>query len=264
MFILYVYVICCSVRVGTVKVMGMAMIDERSASGRGRLSRERVLRTALSVADAEGLPAVSMRRVAVELGVETMALYRYTPSKDDLLDGLVETVFLDLEERLSGGPAALAEPAEPRSLDRSALRQALHGVARETYRVAVAHPSVVSLCATRSLTTPLTRRPHAVLRTHERLLVLLRAAGLDDRAALLLYRAFVSWVLGYIVIDLREVVDDPDEPDPAFRLGLHRLPAKDFPRLRALGQELADRGGEKQLTAGVDALLDGLVPAADG
>jgi AcrR family transcriptional regulator len=264
MFISYVYVIGCSVWAGTVKALDMIMSDEPSARGRGRLSRERVLRTALSVADAEGLPAVSMRRVAEELGVETMALYRYTPSKDDLLDGLVETLFLDLEERLSGGPAAVPASPEPRSLDRSALRQGLHGVAREMYRVAAEHPNVVSLCATRPLTTPLTRRPHAVLRTHERLLVLLHAAGLDDWAALRLYRAFISWVLGYIVIDLREVVDDPDEPDPAFRLGLHRLPAREFPRLRALGQEMADRGGEEQLTAGVDALLDGVVPAADG
>ncbi|NWF24875.1 TetR/AcrR family transcriptional regulator [Streptomyces sp. PKU-EA00015] len=240
------------------------MSDEPSASGRGRLSRERVLRAALLVADGEGLPALSMRRVAEELGVETMALYRYTPSKDDLLDGLVETLFLDLEERLSAaGPAALADSPGPRSLDRAALRQSLHGIAREMYRVAVAHPNVVSLCAARTLTTPLTRRPHAVLRTHERLLVLLHAAGLDDRAALRLYRAFISWILGYLVIDLREVVDDPDEPDPAFRLGLHRLPARDFPMLRALGQELAERGGEEQLTAGVDALLDGLA-AADG
>ncbi|MFJ8076620.1 TetR/AcrR family transcriptional regulator [Streptomyces sp. NPDC096176] len=253
--------------VGTVKVLDMIMSDEPSNPGRGRLSRERILRAALAVADDEGLPALSMRRVAEELGVETMALYRYTTSKDDLLDGLVETLFLDLEARLAdAGPVvmALAETPGPTSLNTSDLRQALHGIAREMYRVAVAHPNVVSLCATRPLMIPLTRRPHAVLRSHERLLVLLRAAGLDDATTLRMYRAFLSWVLGYIVVDLREVVDDPDEPDPAFRLGLHRLPARDFPRLRALGPELADRGGEEQLTAGVDVLLDGLVAATDG
>ncbi|GAA4890359.1 TetR/AcrR family transcriptional regulator [Streptomyces coeruleoprunus] len=239
------------------------MSDGSPGAGRARLSRERVLRAALAVADGEGLPAVSMRRVAEELGVETMALYRYTPSKDDLLDGLVETLFLELEERLAdAGHPAVAGPT-PGHLARTDLRRALHGLASEMYRVAEAHPNVVSLCATRPLTVPLTRRPPAVLRVHERLLTLLHAAGVEERAALRTYRAFISWVLGYIVIDLREVVDDPDEPDPAFRLGLHRLPAKDFPMLRAAGPRLAERGHEEQLTAGVDALLNGL-GAGDG
>ncbi|MFB7939141.1 TetR/AcrR family transcriptional regulator [Streptomyces sp. NPDC056049] len=235
------------------------MSGEPSARRRGRLSRERVLRAALEVADAEGLAALSMRRVAVELGVETMALYRYTESKDDLLDGLVETLFLEVEERLSSTAPADGTTASgglPSGLPD--LRDTLHGIARELYRVAVAHPNIISLCASRPLTVPLARRPPAVLRVHERLLTLLRAAGLDDAAALRVYRAFISWVLGYVVVDLRAVVDDPDEPDPAFRLGLHRLPARDFPMLRAYGAALAERGGEEQLTAGLDALLTSL------
>ncbi|MFD8008885.1 TetR/AcrR family transcriptional regulator [Streptomyces sp. NPDC059762] len=237
----------------------LVMSGEPSTARRGRLTRERVLRAALTVADAEGLAALSMRRVAVELGVETMALYRYTESKDDLLDGLVETLFLEVEERLSKapGPTGAEAPGGP-PVGLPALRDALHGIARELYRVAVEHPNVISLCASRPLTVPLARRPLAVLRVHERLLTLLRAAGLDDAAALRVYRAFLSWVLGYVVIDLRAVVDDPDEPEPAFRLGLHRLPARDFPMLRAYGPALAERGGEEQLAAGLDALLGSL------
>ncbi|MFE5792679.1 TetR/AcrR family transcriptional regulator [Streptomyces sp. NPDC056503] len=235
------------------------MSGEPSAPRRERLTRERVLHAALTVADAEGLAALSMRRVAVELGVETMALYRYTASKDDLLDGLVETLFLEVEERLSAGPRRTgAEGPEESAVGPPDLREALHGIARELYRVAVEHPNVISLCASRPLTVPLARRPQAVLRVHERLLALLRAAGLDDGTALRVYRAFISWVLGYIVIDLRAVVDDPEEPDPAFRLGLHRLPARDFPMLREYGPALAERGGEEQLTAGLDALLTSL------
>lgn len=225
-------------------IMGRGPSDAR----RGWLSRERVLRAALTVADGEGLAAVSMRRVAEELGVESMALYRYTASKEDLLDGLVETLFLELEDRV-----AAAGP-------RPGLRSTLHGLAREMYRVAVAHPNIVSLCATRPLMVPLARRPHAVLRVHERLLALLLATGLEGQEALRVYRAFLAWVLGYIVIDLRAVVDDPDEPDPAFRLGLHRLPARDLPILRAYGPALAERGGEEQLAAGLDALLASLDP----
>lgn len=228
---------------------------------RPRLSRERVLRAALVVVDAEGLAGLSMRRVAEALDVETMALYRYTASKDELLDGLVEMLFIELEERLAVPGAAQevvpeAAGAEPAA---DSVRRALHEVAREMYRVAVAHPNVVPLCAMRPLVVPLTRRPQAVLRCHERLLALLLEAGVEPPAALRLYRSFLSWVLGFIVIDLRAVVDDPSETEPAFRLGLHRLPTRDFPRLRALGPELARRGGEPELVAGVDALIDAAI-----
>ncbi|MGW6979295.1 TetR/AcrR family transcriptional regulator [Streptomyces sp. NPDC054932] len=219
---------------------------------RNRLSRQRILEAALRVVDDEGLDGLSMRRVAGELGVETMALYRYTPSKDDLLDGLVENLFIELEQALDGASSAVSDP---RGEAAPPWREALLGTAKAMYGVALAHPHVIPLVAVRPFTVPMTRRPPAVLRAHERLLALLGTAGLDEETTLKLYRAFISWVLGYIVVELREVVDNPDESDPAFRLGLHRLPLKDFPLLRSLGPALAVRGGEEQLAAGVDALV---------
>ena len=80
----------------------------RRAADRGRygkLSRERVLAAALELVDREGLSALSMRRVGAELGVEAMALYRYAPSKDALLDGLVEALYLELQDFLANGGA---------------------------------------------------------------------------------------------------------------------------------------------------------------
>lgn len=59
----------------------------------GSLSRERVVRAAIRIADTEGLGALAMRRVAAELGTATMSLYRYVRSKDDLLTKMVDTVF---------------------------------------------------------------------------------------------------------------------------------------------------------------------------
>ncbi|MFD4241025.1 TetR/AcrR family transcriptional regulator [Streptomyces sp. NPDC058525] len=248
---------------------------------RSPLSRRRVLEAALRVVDEEGLDGLSMRRVATELGVETMALYRYTPSKNDLLDGLVESLFIELEQALDSAASASAASAsaasasaasasadaasadavaDPRDEAAPPWREALLGIARAMYRVALAHPHVIPLVAVRPFTVPLARRPAAVLRAHERLLALLGTAGLDEETTLKMYRAFISWVLGYIVIELREVVDNPDEPDPAFRLGLHRLPVKDFPLLRSLGPALAVRGGEEQLAAGLDALLGRYLP----
>jgi AcrR family transcriptional regulator len=61
------------------------------------LSRERVLAAAVDLADAHGLPALTMRRLAADLGVEAMSLYYHLPAKEALLDGVVETVFAEID-----------------------------------------------------------------------------------------------------------------------------------------------------------------------
>ncbi|MFF7248772.1 GntR family transcriptional regulator [Embleya sp. NPDC008237] len=61
------------------------------------LTRERIVRTAIAVADDEGMAALSMRRIAAELGVSAMSLYRYVPGKDELVALMADTVFGDLE-----------------------------------------------------------------------------------------------------------------------------------------------------------------------
>ena len=199
----------------------------RRASDRGRLgrlTRERVLAAALALVDREGLSALSMRRLGTELGVEAMALYRYASSKDSLLDGLVEALYLELEERLA---ADGDEDADWRA------------------------------CG-----------PAAVLRDHERVLTLLRSAGFDEPTVADVFRAFTAWLLGYVSVELRPTVDNPEENDPAFRLGLHRLSAKELPTLRETAAALAEQGGPEGLAAGLDALLDsftrGSASAASG
>lgn len=216
----------------------------------GRLSRELVLSAALGLVDREGLSALSMRRTGAELGVEAMALYRYAAGKDALLDGLVEALYAELEEEL----AASEESPE--------WRDELHRIAAATYRVALGHPHVAPLLATRMLAVPLARRPLPVLRDHERILALLNRAGLDEDATVSAFRAVSGWVLGCILGDLRAMVDNPDEPDPAFRLGLHRMPARELPCLRAAAPTLARRGGPEGMGVGLDALLDRFAPGA--
>lgn len=234
----------------------------RRASDRGRygrLSRERVLAAALELVDREGLSALSMRRLGAELGVEAMALYRYAAGKDSLLDGLVEALYLELEERLTGASGTTAQP----STDSGAppWRAELHRIARALYDVCLTHPQVVPLLSTRMMAVPLARRPLAVLRDHERILLLLRKAGFDDARAASVFRAYTAWVLGYVSVELRAMVDNPEEPDPAFRLGLHRMPSQELPVLRETAPALAEPGGPEGLSAGLDALLDRLAPA---
>ncbi|MGW2716894.1 TetR/AcrR family transcriptional regulator [Streptomyces sp. NPDC001492] len=231
--------------------MAKEQAQTRRASDRGRygrLNRERVLASALELVDREGLSALSMRRLGAELGVEAMALYRYASSKDALLDGLVEALYLELEERLTAETDAAAET--------SSWRSGLHRIARATYEVCLAHPQAVPLLTTRMLAVPLARRPLAVLKDHERVLALLREAGLDDAGTAAVFRAFTAWLLGYVSVELRPMVDNPDEQDPAFRLGLHRMPPQELPRLREAAPALTEPGGPEGLAAGLDALLD--------
>ncbi|MET7474063.1 TetR/AcrR family transcriptional regulator C-terminal domain-containing protein [Streptomyces sp. NPDC005648] len=223
----------------------------RRASDRGRygrLSRQRVLASALDLVDREGLSALSMRRLGAELGVEAMALYRYAEGKEALLDGLVEALYLELEERLAPQSGTGAEEPDWRS--------GLHRIARATYDVCLAHPHAVPLLTTRMLAVPLAQRPLAVLRDHERVLALLEGAGLDKPRTSAAFRAFTAWLLGYVSAELRPMVDNAEEPDPAFRLGLHRMPPHELPRLRETAPALAERGGPEDLEAGLDALLD--------
>ncbi|WP_405727514.1 TetR/AcrR family transcriptional regulator [Streptomyces sp. NBC_00028] len=225
----------------------------RRASDRGRygrLSRERVLAAALDLVDREGLTALSMRRLGTELGVEAMALYRYASSKDALLDGLVEAVYSELEERLAQADAMTAEG------DASTPRTELHRVARATYEVLQAHAEAVPLLTTRMLAVPLAQRPLPVLRHHERVLGLLQESGLDTARSAAALRAFTGWVLGYVSVELQAMVDNPEEADPGFRLGLHRMPPQELPRLRAAAHALAEQGGPQGLSAGLDGLLD--------
>ena len=75
-----------------------AFIAERRAP----LTKERVLRAAVDLADRDGIDALSMRKLGQELGVDAMALYRHVRSKDDLLDGLVEAIVGQIERPTTG------------------------------------------------------------------------------------------------------------------------------------------------------------------
>ena len=88
------------------------------------------------------------------------------------------------------------------------------------------------------------------------MLALLRGAGLDAHSTVSCYRRFISWTLGHLVEELRQVVDIPEETDPALRLGLHRLPIAEYPQLRALATTIEDADdAEDELHHGLSALL---------
>ncbi|MEJ3654013.1 TetR/AcrR family transcriptional regulator C-terminal domain-containing protein [Actinomycetes bacterium KLBMP 9759] len=203
-----------------------------------------MLATALTLVDADGVEAFSMRRLGKALGRDPMRLYRHASSKDALLDGVVELVM-----------SKLAVPALHEVVDWEAgLRYTAHSFRS----IAVEHPHVVPLLVTRPLATPLAMRPLGTLRPLENLLELLVGAGFDGRGALHAYRLYFGFLFGHILNELQEQVHNPEESTDLLRLGLHRLPAREFPRLRGLAGELATYDGLQELEEGLDIVLEGL------
>ncbi|MGZ8606793.1 MAG: TetR/AcrR family transcriptional regulator, partial [Actinomycetota bacterium] len=76
-----------------------AEVETRS---REPLSRDRILRTAVALADEGGVESISMRRIAQELGVVPMALYKHVANKDELLDGMIDVVVSEIDPPLEG------------------------------------------------------------------------------------------------------------------------------------------------------------------
>jgi AcrR family transcriptional regulator len=216
----------------------------RRVRRRSGLTRAEVLTAALALVDADGIEALTMRRLGKALGRDPMRLYRHAASKDALLDGVVESVLSELPL-----------PAVPEGGD---WEEALRRTAHAFRALALAHPHVVPLLVTRPLATPLAMRPLGTLRPLEALLDLLVGAGFDGRGALHAYRLYIGFLYGHVLNELQERMQDPEESDDLLRLGLHRLPLREFPRLRALAGELAGYDGERELNEGLDIILAGL------
>ncbi len=207
-----------------------------------RLNRDLVLNKALELVDAEGLDALTMRRLGQELGRDPMSLYRYAENRAALLDGVSELVLNEL-------------PIHPEDPD---WKTQLRHIAHNLRRLALEHPNVVPLLVTRPLSTPLGLRPLGTLRPLEQILALLIGAGFSPADALHVYRAYYGFLYGHLLNELQEFVVDPEENEVLLRLGLHRLPFKEFPHLRALAPALAEYDGEAELDQGITILLSGL------
>ena len=212
------------------------------ASPKPRLSRELVLSAALELVDVEGLDALTMRRLGQVLERDPMSLYRYAENRAALLVGVSEMVLNELA----------IFPADPD------WKAQLRRIAHDLRLLALRHPNVVPLLVTRPLSTPLGLRPLGTVRPLEQILALLIDAGFAPTDALHVYRAYYGFLYGHILNELQEFIVDPEENEALLRLGLHRLPARDFPRLRALAPVLADYDGEAELDQGISILLSGL------
>ena len=225
-------------------------VSAAAAPATGRrpaLTREQILTAAVAIIDAEGVDALTMRRLGQALDRNPMAIYRHASDKDALLDGVVEHV-----------AAELITAREPDNTGNGNWEAVLHRIAHTFRRVALAHPRVVPLLLTRPLSGPLALRPLGTLQLLEELLELFSTAGFDQPGALHAARLFTGFLYGHVLHELQEQIHNPDEIDDLLRLGLQRLPITQFPRLRSLATVLASYDGAAELDEGLTIVLAGL------
>lgn len=232
----------------------------RRRAPRNTLNRDRVLDAAVSLLDREGPDAFTMRALAERLGVGTMAVYTHFTGKDEIIEAVRERLLAELalpsDERT--GDAGHAEHAG--HTEHAEPRRALRALCRSVYRLLADHPSVLHL---------LTRGPvrgdegTAVV---DRLLGLLLRSGMDREAAARAETALMQYTVGaalWTASGRRRALTEPDGGGgERLRTRFAGLSKERFPHLVDLAPELASaQDGVRQYEHGLDALLDGLLPA---
>lgn len=188
-------------------------------SGRGRLDLLLILKAGADLIEDESIHHLSMRNLASRLGVQAMSLYRYVPSRDVLIDGIVDLVLQDLD----ANPEVHKEPVDGWE---DFVRRLSHGFRK----VAHDYPQVFPVVATRPAQAPWIRPPMRSLTWIDRFLVALRESGFSPEAAVRAYRAYSSFLLGHLLLELAG--DDVDISDIVSDAGKTEQ-VKDQPTLRA-------------------------------
>jgi len=206
--------------------------------GRGLLTREQVARVALEFLDREGLEALSMRRLASELGVAAMTIYSYYASKEDLLEAVVDVAVADIAAPRHDGP----------------WQQQLTELLRHVRRGIERHPALAKLRASQPVL-----RPEA-LRFAEAALGILRGAGLDKRDAAMSFRLLFTYVFGYATFSPQATVQQA-RADAAS--AITALPADSYPQLTAAAAEAAEAmAGDEAFEFGLALIVKGIEAAA--
>lgn len=216
-------------------------------SARTPLDRERIIAAAVSFIDEFGLAGLSMRRLGSTLHVEAMSLYRYVPGREDLLDAVVDSIINEMyddEEIID----------KPRDGWQDFLQRLAHGVRR----IALAHPLAFPLVASRPPEAPWLRPPLRNLQWVESFLSGLTSEGFSDEAAVAAYRAFTSFLLGHLLLEVSthgadvgplDVLDDESRENPGL-VG--------YPNVRRLSDSLAEDHAAAEFEESLENLLDRL------
>ncbi len=206
---------------------------------RTRLSPERVLRGAIAVADAHGIGALTMRSLAQELGVKPMAMYHYFANKEEILDGIVDIVFSEID-------------LPPADADwRSAVRQRTAS-ARTVLR---RHPWAIPLMDSRTTPGP------ATLRQHDAVIATFRRGGFSIEMTAHAYSLLDSYVYGFALTEAALPFDSSETVPEVAEAILAQFPAEEYPHLVEFATEHVLQPGYdygQEFEFGLDLILDGL------
>jgi AcrR family transcriptional regulator len=218
------------------------------------ISRDAIVTAAVQLLDREGLAALSMRRLAEELGTGAASLYWHVGSKDGLLDLVLDQVI---------GEQQVPDPAPPR------WREQLKDVARAQRRASLRHPYIVRISIGR-----IPMGPNA-LRYSERVLAILRAGGLPPRLAVQGYLLLIATVNGFTMDEtgVEDTADPSGSAQPSDPASLQQaanmardyiasLPAELFPTMTGLADEFAFADADERFELLIDIFVDGLARRA--
>lgn len=216
------------------------MVRRRTTNGprRERLTRERVLRAALDVADERGIDALSMRELGRHLGVDAMSLYNHVDNKDDLLNGIVDLVVGEIDL-----------PSD--SADWAAAMRTRAGSARTAF---ARHPWASQLMDSRTSSGP------ERLRYFDWVIGTLRQAGFSVDVALHAYSALDSYIYGFARQQANMTSGEPGSPETAQQL-LSEIPTDEFPHLTEVITHYIQHGGydaDADFDFGLTLILDSL------
>jgi len=204
-----------------------------------------VLHAAAALADESGLEALSMRKLGEAVGVEAMSLYTHVANKDDLLDGMIDIVFSEID--LPSGEDDW----------KTAIRQRAISVRRVLSR----HRWAIGLMESRSSPGP------ATLRHHDAVIGCLRNAGFSVELTAHAYSALDSYIYGFALQERSLPFDNPDETAELAQAIFTQFPTDGYPHLAALTTEHVLRPGYDygdEFEFGLDLILDGLERASGG
>ena len=218
------------------------------------LTREGIIDAAIAYVDEHGLHALTMRRLGLLLGVEAMSLYHHVNGREDLLEGMTGRLTRDVR-------VPPREPIGPSDGWQAFLQQVAHAVRS----LAIGHPNLFPLVATRPPAAPWLRPPLRSLDLVEEFLDGLNARGVGDDHAVKVYKTFTTFLLGHLLLEVAELgaetgpdsepLDEGGAPVANDRPvhGLHEYPA-----LLRLGPRLREHNSEAEFENALEALLDRL------
>jgi AcrR family transcriptional regulator len=210
-----------------------------ATEGRAPLSRDQVLRAAVTFADEHGIGSLTMRRLGEFLGVEAMSLYNHVASKGELLDGMIDLVFSEIDLPADG--TGWLEAMRQRAVS---ARQALSR-----------HRWAIGLMESRTSPGP------ATLRHHDAVIGSLREAGFSVEMAAHAFSVLDSYTYGFALQEASLPFDTGEQTAELAEMIMAQFPAHQYPHLTELTvrhvlQPGYDYGDEYEF--GLDLILDGL------